>query len=549
MKRAGSANVCPRCGQTGSAMLEDGTDAEFETGAPARAPLGLIAGVFLLAAAGLGAAGWGWRAELGALFSSEAPVAATVTEDAPGWRLARRDEFAEPLTSGLIGVFGTSGEDTPAAFAALGSGELVTLLSGPVGTPGPVFLVRLDGSADLGVIPLAAPGGLVGASLAPGEADGFYLALTEPSGVRLLAFQDGIAPVWSRDLARGLAPERQAKVIAAGGQVYLAGPAESAGRLSVAAYAPAGGALLWQRSFEAPEDGRLFASPLESGGLFLAYETAVAETGAEASALWLSPAGETTGALAGLGIDGRLAGALPAAGQAVLLAEGALVRLEGFDAGGQRAWSAPVAEATLQETLTLAPLTDGGVAVVSAYRLSDVQTDVTVSRFSAGGALLGAARHRLPPGVRAGGLAATGRSGFILSGRVGEGAAADAFLLALDWAGETGEAAPGLAEGAGKAKAVPAKAAPPAPRPDPEPISEPVPQPEPEPAPKTDPNPGPEMLACRFTCQDGETVFPLSRTLEAAGARGAAALEAVSAEACRMLGAEPAAGAAPVCAP
>ena len=38
---------CPRCGQTGSAVLEDGTDAEFETGAPARAPLGLIAGVVL----------------------------------------------------------------------------------------------------------------------------------------------------------------------------------------------------------------------------------------------------------------------------------------------------------------------------------------------------------------------------------------------------------------------------------------------------------------------------------------------------------------------
>lgn len=580
LKTAGGEAVCPRCGQAGSVRLGDGSAAEFETGERRALPLaGLLAGLFLLAA-GLGAAGWFWRADLTALVAAARPETVSAGPGLPGlpeppdWRLDRRGAFEGPLAGGLIGIFGTRGDDRPQAFAALAGGELVTLLvteGQDGGAPG-AALVTVDGSPPLGQRPVALPDGFLGASLAASPDGGYYLALTGAGGVTLGAYGAGAAPVWERQVARSAPPGRRAEVIAADGQVYLAGAAESEGRLGIAAYGE-DGALIWQRSFEAPEDGRLFASPRAAGGLFMAFETAFTEAGADVLALSLSASGETAAALSGLRIAGRLAGALPEAGGALILSEGPVAALSAFTADGALAENMVLPGAALQDTVRLTRLGDGEVAALSVYRLSDIQTDLTVSRRGGAQGAPAAARLRLPPAIEAGGFVLSGRSGLILAGRIGEGGDADAFLLALDLPGAPGEDASALppAQDAAPAPAVPARPAggvtpgpsagsvsaqesperraqAGAPQPG-EPAAGSGPRPEPEQEPEQGPGQGPEMRLCRFSCQDGESVFPLSRSLPADAARDEGGLSALHVAACQALGAQAADAVPPACSP
>jgi hypothetical protein len=554
LKTAGGEAVCPRCGQTGSVRLEDGSAAEFETGERRGLPIaGLLAGVFLVVS-GLAAAGWFWRADLTAMVFAAPPEAVSAGPDLPDWRLARQGAFEGPMAGGLIGIFGTQGDDRPEAFAALAGGELVTLLvtrgqaeGAPAGA-----LVTVDGSQALGLRPAALPDGFLGASLAAAPDGGFYLALTGAGGVTLAAYGDGAAPVWERKVSRTTPPGRRAEVIAADGQVYLAGAAEGEGRLGVAAYGE-DGALIWQRSFEAPEEGRLFASQREAGGLFMAFETAFTETGADVLALSFSASGETAAALSGLSIAGRLAGALPEAGGALLLSEGAAVGLSSFAADGALAEETAVPGAALQDTLLLTRPGDGEAAVLSVYRLSDIQTDLTVSRRGGAAGEPVPMRLRLPPAIEAGGFALSGRSGLILAGRIGEGEAADAFVLALDLEGAPPEDGPALSSpaGAGPASATPA-------RPAGEVAAGPagdIPPTEERAAggaevvPSLPAQADPDMRLCRFSCLDEESVFPLSKSIPAAELDGEGQLSALHVAACEALGAEAAVQVTPDCGP
>ena len=555
LKHVRGEAVCPRCGQEGSVRLEDGSAAEFETGEKRGLPLGPLLGGLLLLVAGLAAAGWWWRAELAALLP-ERPEAVSGSVDLPDWRLARQGAFEGALEGGLIGIFGTQGDDRPGAFAALSGGELVTLLvtqTQEAGRPRGA-LVTLDGSQTLGLRAVALPDGFVGASLAPSADGGYYLALTGAGGVTLQAYGDGAAPLWERSVARATPPLRKAEVIAADGQVYLSGAAEGEGRLGIAAFSE-DGALIWQRSFEATEDGRLFASLREAGGLFAAFETSVTETGTEVIALSLTASGETAAALSGLRIEGRLAGALPDAGGALVLGAGPVTTLHVFGADGAPSEALAVPEAALHDTLRLVRTGAGSVTVISAYRLSDIQTDLNLVRREGGAGALEPARFRLPPGIEVGGLALTGSSGFILAGRIGAAADADAFLLALD----TDDAAPaGPAEAQSPAAApVPAPARPAPVRPvasagevlaiidPPADDVSPVGEARAEPASAAEP----ELSLCRFVCQDGESVFPLSKSVPAAEAADPGGLEALHTAACEVLGAVAVSEAAPVCTP
>lgn len=554
LKHVRGEAVCPRCGEAGSVRLEDGSTAEFETGERRGVPLGIVLGGLLLLAAGLAAAGWWWRAELVAHLPAK-PAAASGTDDLPDWRLARREEFDGPLAAGLIGSFGTHGEDRPEAFAALASGELITLLvtEAKDGSSPRAALVTVDGSQTLGHRPVTLPDGFVGASLAPAASGGYYLALTGAGGVRLQAFGDGPAPVWEREVARTTPTLRRADVIAADGQVYLAGAAEGDGRLGIAAFGE-DGALIWQRSFQAPEDGRFFASPREAGGLFAAFETLVNETGSEVLALSLSASGETAAALSGLQLQGRLAGALPEAGGAILLGAGEVTALSIFGADGSPSEALAVPEAALHDTLRLLRGSAGEWVILSAYRLSDIQTDLTLVRRESGNGALVPARFRLPPGIEIGGLALSGRGGLILAGRIGEVAEADAFILALDMDDADLEQIPAQqSRGQGAASGEP--------RLDP---FEPAPAVASEPRsdiPSTEElNSGtetanvpsvpaePELRLCRFSCQDGESVFPLSKSVPAAELTADSGLGALQETACQALGAQPVPGAAPDCA-
>lgn len=538
--------VCPRCGQTGSVTLEDGSEAVFERHAPSGGAWRLPAALAVLIMAGAAAAAWWWRGDLLDLLPGARPTVAAAAPEMPDWRLAGRDAFAEPLRDGLIGIFGTSGADRPEAFAVLGSGELVTFL-GPAGAgAGEAVIVRMDGTADIGTTPVALPAGFVGASLAPGPALRFYLAVTEPTGVRLLAYEDGAAPVWTRELPRSVPPLRRADVAAAGGIVYLAGPAETAGRIGISAFAEEG-AQLWQRSFEAPEDARAFASLRAEGGLFVAFETAVSGEGAEVLALWFSEGGETLGALSGVRIEGRLSGARTHAGSAVLLVEGETVSVRSFTGSGEPTWQAALPEAALHDALWLETLARGELAAISAFRLSDIQTDFNVTRFTPDGAVIATQRMRLPPGVDVAAVSVTEPGSLLLSASLGEGEAADAFLLAVDLAAaampeEDQESQPterpalplsSVAKSGPSSPAAPAAGGPATLKAN---------------GTSASPEPPPGRV-CRFTCQEGETLFPMSRTLGAAEVEAAGGLEALHLEACRALGALPADGALPECAP
>jgi len=388
MQPKGGVFVCTGCGAEAQVRNEDGSPAVFGPApGPASASWPLMAALLILLA-GLAAAGWCWRGELLERLPGARAGAASAPPETPGRRLARRGDFAQPLQAGLMGVFAASGEGRTQAFAVLVSGELVTVPGPPPGEPGTAAIVRMNGAAEPATILPEAPAGLLGASLSAGRVTGFYVALTQASGVRLLAWEEGASPAWTRETPLRPAPQRKAEVVAGGGQVYLAGPAESPGRLSVAACGE-DGAQLWQHSFGAPKEGRAFAAAPEEGGLFLAFGTSASASCAQVLAVWLSEGGETTQALAGIGIGGRLAGARPGAGRALLLVEGPAVSLEAVSAEGDVLWRSPAAQAALHEALSFEMTAPGEAGAVSVQRLSDIRTDLTFSRLPRVGALLG----------------------------------------------------------------------------------------------------------------------------------------------------------------
>lgn len=542
MRRQKGGHVCPKCGASGSAVLDDGTEAEFE---PARARSGgWVPGLMVLVLLTSGAAGaaWWFRDALPMDFLSLADRPATLAAPAPDRRMARREEFGPDLRDGVISVFGTDGEDRVLAFTALDSGELITVLSHPAtdGSAGRASIVRVDGSAELGVRALAVPEGLTGASLAPAGVSGFYLALTEPGGVRLLSYGEGAVPAWERRVDRAAPPQKSALVLAGSGAVFLIGPAEADQRLGIAAYDP-NGAQLWQRTFIAPEDGRVFAALTEAGGVFAAFETARVSEFTEVNALWFAAGGETLQAAAGLRIDGRLAGALPVDSGVLLLEQGAGVKLSRMSAAGTLLSERDVPAALLHDALALGR-SEAGFAVSAAYPLADIQTDLSVTRFDASGTESSVASWRLPPHVAPLLASSVQEQTSLLAGTLGQGADADAFLLVLPRgapepspeavsAPEAREAVlpeTSLAWSADPLNVQPAPdaaiaASAPAPV-----LEEPVP------------------LVCRFTCRDGESVFPLTKTLPDGESPSDERLAVVHAEACRQLGAD-VEDAAPVC--
>jgi len=540
LRPASGAAVCPRCGEAGAVLMEDGTAAEFESGHPPSRRAGLVLAALTLGLVSLCAAAWWFRSDLLGRLPGPSGVAAEVTEEAPDWRLARRDEFDPSVRDGVIAVFGAGGEDRVLAFASLGSGELVTVLTAPgeAGDARAVRVVRIDGTSQLGSFSVPMPAGVTGASLAAGDVDGFYLALTGPAGTALQAYGDGAAPLWQRDVKLAAAPRTAASVIVSGDLVYLAGPSETAGRVSVAAF-EAGGAQVWQRSFAAPDGARLFVSEMPDSGLFLALETAVTDSGAEVMALWLTGSGETARALAGHKVAGRLAGAAGQTDQAVLMIDGPEVTLEALAPGGEALWRAGVPSARLHDTLHLAELAPGRIALVSGFRLSDVQTDVSAAVFDPSGKPEPARTFRLPAFVALGDVSAEGAGGVILSGTAGEGSASDAFLLALalgDQDDLAGAEDPGAA-------APPALAPPPAPR------TAPAAAPS-APAEASGARPGPaSVTVCRFVCLGGETAFPLSKSVDPAVALDPAQLQGLHSEACAAVMASPDPAALPECAP
>lgn len=540
MRRQKGGHVCPKCGAAGAALLDDGTEAEFEP--PKRGSGGWAIGAGVLAIVLTGAAGAAWwfrdALPLDMFRPSSQPVITAAAP--PDWRMARLEEFGEDLRGGVIGVFGTDGEDRLLAFTALAGGELIAVLAHP-GTDGRAeraSLVRLDGGAALRAERLPAAEGITGASLAPSGVSGFYLAVTGPEGVRLAAYGEGAAPRWERRIARTAAPLKPALVLAGEDGAVLVGPAEAAGRLAIAGF-DTSGAQLWQRTAEAPEEGRMFAHLTEGGGVFVAYEARVLGGAAEVGALWLAPGGETLQAASGVSLDGRLAGALADGGGLLLLEEGDGVRLVRFSSAGERVSEQDVPSARLREVAALVR-SELGPAVRAAYPLSDIQTDLSEVWFDESGNEQGSLAWRLPAHTAADLVSSVPGASSLLAGTLGEGAAADAFLLVLPRQG------PGEAAGEGPAAPLPAPPLAPAAATVSAPASPAAPVQISGPPAETGEVGRPAGFVCRFVCQEGDIVFPLTKTLGEADDRSAEGLARLHVEACRQLGAGPG-EAAPAC--
>ena len=437
----------------------------------------------------------------------------------------------------MIGIFGTDGEDQVEAFCVLPNGEIAVLLSD--GEGGRLSLARMSGRAELAVERIDLDGRLVGASLAPAGLDGVYLALTTDASVRLAAFGAGPLPLWERRLERSAAAASPARLLEGDDSAYLVSAHESPGRISLAAFDRDGGQL-WQRTFNAAQDGEVYAAALPGGGLLAAFETAWSEAGGEVSLLFLSEAGETRWQADGIPLAGRLAGARPAGEGAELLAAGETVGLVRLDREGVIASPLPVPEAVLNEGVFL----EGGAGqsgmVISSYRLSDIQTDVTLTLISEA-SVSSSERYRLPAGSRISGVEGLGDGVFMIAGSLGEGEAADAFLLIL-----SGQQS---AEEVDAPASIPELSVPEA-----EPGStEPAGAVSPAAPPASDGQApaatgGGDAVTCRFSCREGEEVFTLSRSLSADEARNPESLDALHKAACSQLAAIPDER-PPVCAP
>lgn len=530
MRRTRSGHVCPKCGQSGTVRLGDGREATFE---PVRRGAGtgwawLFAGLMVIT--GLASAGWWWRADLLALTTSRSAAAQVAAPAAPDWRAQARGLFLPPLDEGLIALFGTEGEDRLLAFAALGNGELVSLVETGAGEEDAVqWIVRFDGSETLDVFPVEVRGEVSGAALAPLGVDGFLLAFAGTGDGRLEAYGTTRTPRWRQALPAAQ-PGAPPPVLLSGGDLaYVISGPDEAGRAFVSAYDIAG-SLLWQRTFDAI-GARQSAGALAPGeGVLVAFAAPRAGTGQEVTLTWLSPAGETLRRQGGLGIDAPMAGLTGLGEGAGLLVGSSPPQLLTVEAGRDETGRVLLPEAALHDTLLLVGDAGQAPSILSAYRLADVQTDLVIRQGD--GAGIEAQRLRLPAEVSLADAVPGGVGSYILAGSVGSGVAADIFLLAVS-------ANPGSAdEGSGAGLPGPGDlvtGAVEAPSGAPSPAAR-VPE-DTEAGVLTQPA-GAGVLTCRFSCLDEESVFPLTKTVLREEIEAAGGLVVLHADACSRLGAE-----------
>jgi len=189
-----------------------------------------------------------------------------------------------------------------------------------------------------------------------------------------------------------------------------------------------------ERSFEAPEGARAYTWALAVGGVCAVFETSLSGPAAEAGLVFLSEAGETLRQVPGISLSGRLAGAgLTSEGGALLVA-GEMFSLLSFTGEGPIGPPLPLAGARAGEAVFLTAAPGEGGMLVSALPLAGVRTDLTLSRPAEGAAPEGSA-YRLPGKSRVTGAAAIGRGAVMITGRLGEGASAGAFLMMADLEG------------------------------------------------------------------------------------------------------------------
>jgi hypothetical protein len=473
--------------------------------------------------------------------------------------------FEPGVREGLIASFGTSGADDVLGLTVLSGGRIAVLLrsrSASAPDEDAVHLVFLDGRETLVAARLAVRG-LVRSGSVAALPDGSLLALiADAGGLRLEGLDPAGVRLWKHEWpAAGLGPAAPALmaeqgVIAVTAPVEAPGetPGDAGGAALMAAMLTPDGRLAWQRTFAAASAGGA-AAALDSGDLLLTYPSNGDGGEAGHKLVRLSLAGDT---LSDAPLEGRFEAvaalvAGPGTG-ARLLAGRPLPAVSSVTSGGTRLWETEVVAALLNDRLFLMPEAGGGVRVLSAYRLSDVQTDVSWSQVDASGALVGVHAARLPPGAEIGAVFPVGGGRVLVAGSAPAkaGEASDAFLLSLGGAG--------LAPGAG----APASTAPlPAPASRgasgavvlPGSVPDPTSAPAPDPAPDPDPQPGPEgapagggAAACTFACLGQDGPFRVQQAVPGGEAGAGAGLRDIQSIVCRASGGTPDLAERPACA-
>lgn len=441
MRRGKSGHTCPKCGQQGKFLLAGGEEARFERPELRYAAAAGTGVLLLVLAAVIAGAGWYWRADIAARLPEARRAQAGLAEgvrppEAPAFRPDRLAAFGDGLSEEVLAVIGTGAEDRLLAFSPLSNGEIALVTQAlPEDGGGAVSFVRMGGREGLAVHPVAGAGPVMAASLAPAGLGGARLALTHDREVRLLAFGAGGGQLWERRMDHAGRDGPPASVTEGGGLAYLLAPAEAPGRLSFSAWDEAG-RRLWERSFEASEGARAYTGALPEGGAYAVFETFRSASGAEATAVFLTDAGEIRRQSAPVRLPGRLAGAGLAAGGLALLASGEAPGLLSLAADGGVTGPLPLPDAPLSGAVFLAALPGQAPVIVSSYPLAGIRTGLTLSR-PAGDGALEPLRYRLPPESRVTGAAALGARSVMIAGLLGEGAAADAFLMIAGFGEDT----------------------------------------------------------------------------------------------------------------
>jgi len=545
MQPKGGVFVCLSCGAEADLRNEDGTRAVFARAARPGAgrPWFIVAGLILLLAAGAGAWGlarFGWPAG----FQADQPLAATAAPP-PELRTAVMSAFGPALREDLIAAFGTPEDDEVLGLAVLPDARIaVLLLSRSLVSPGDdaVHLVLVDGTAALAAKRLATRGPVRSGALATGPGGQLLALIADEAGLQLMSLDPSGARLWQQAWPLAEAEPAAAVLLADAFAAAVAAPGEAPGTL-MAAMLYADGRLAWQRTFDTPAPAEA-AAALDEGDLVLTWPARGADGEAGRRLVRLNLAGETL-ADASIAEALQVSAMLAGPGEAArVLASAPVPAVSAFAPGGARLWEAKAPGALLHDRIFLLPEAAGAASLVSAYRLSDVQTDVRTAVIGAGGDILAEGSVRLPPGAEIGAALSIGGGRILLAGQVSAGGQAgrDAFLLSLEPPGPAaaGEvASDGASDGAREgASAGPAPPAGPAPASGPDAPAAPLPGPA---------APG-GTAACTFACLGPGGPVTLQQQVSLAEAGAVAGLSDMHVLLCRASGAAADAASRPVCA-
>lgn len=543
METRGGKTVCAGCGTVADFRNDDGTMAVFASPARGRGARGMLAWVTLGVLALLGAGAiLVARQHFPEFFAPAGPAWTQGADLAPSHRTAIARAFPEGLREDLIATLGTGADDTVLDAAIQADGRIAILVSPrPAGGPAPARLVRLSGTHDLLVSAPLQPGMPVAGALQASATGESLMALTGEGSTWITASGPDGARRWSRSFPSDVSQGDRVLLGHGDAQAIVLMPGELDGQLSLVALGPSGD-LRWQRALAtapAPGAGRL---GVDTGGdIAIAFMRAQAGGQSSARLMRLTGAGQDIWQSdIALAPGSALSGLATLPDGATALLHGArLPRLAYYAGNGEEVWARDIPASLLNDSLFLIAGPGGTLTVLSAFRLSDVVTDLALTQFSPGGDLLLQTRLDLPAGALVDAVMPQGNGALLVFGSLAASQAEDRdiFVLSLERpeAGDAPIAAErpvpagagpdnetGRAQEPGAAVAQP-EAAPAGTR-MPEPVNDEAPLPEETgpvpPAPADGAPAGSAPLApassldCRFVCRDGEEAFVLWQALD-----------------------------------